>query len=117
MVLPVLAAIGITEGVWIAVTGLLELVSWIVGIVLVSFAVRDTVTKVEEGQQQSSQDTTIQAILARTDITQAQKESLIKDYLNLQTKPWWESITGNMGAMAMIIAGIIGTAYVLGKRR
>jgi hypothetical protein len=117
MVLPVLAALGITEAVWIAVTGLLTLVSWIVGIVFVSFAVRDTVTKISEGGEQASQDTTIQAILARTDITAAQKEELIKKYLNLQEKPWWESITGNMGAMVMIIAGILGTAYILGQRK
>ncbi len=117
MVHPALAALGISATVWTKVIGLITWLAHVAGIVFVAFAVRDTVTKVTEGVEQGSQDKTVQNILNRTDLTAVQKEELIKKYLNLQEKPWWEELTGNMGAMAMIIAGILGTAYLLGSRR
>lgn len=116
MVLPAfLAALGLTEAVWIAVLGIIRLLSWIGGIVLVSSYIRDAVTKVTEEQVTATQNDTIETILARTDLTAAQKEALIRQYLNLQDTGFFDNL--DTGKIILIAAGILGLAYVLGGKK
>ncbi len=105
----VLAALGITPAVWMAVLGAIRLISWIIGIVYVSSYVRDTVTGVVEGQTAASQDATIEAILARTDLTSEQKKMLIQEYLDslaAKAKPI------DYAKYALYAAAILAVAYV-----
>lgn len=111
MVLPVLAALGITEAVWIAVLGAIRLISWILGIVYVSSYVKDTATGITEAQEQASQDATIEAILARIDLTSAQKSELIQAYLDSldKAKPI------DYATYALYAVGLLAAAYVIGQ--
>lgn len=110
-----LLALGLTEAVWIAVLGIIRLLSWIAGIVLVSSYVRDAVTKVTEEQVTATQNDTVEAILARTDLTAAQKEAMIRQYLDLQDKGFFDDIT--IEKAILIAAGLLGLAYVLGGNK
>lgn len=117
MVLPVLAALGITETVWIAVLGAIRLISWIIGIVYVTSYVKDTTTQVVEGQEQASQDATIEAILARTDISSSEKSALIQAYLSsIEAKgatDWGKTV---LYAVAILAAAYIATSVIGGKK-
>ena len=116
MVLPAfLVGLGLTEAVWITVLGIIRLLSWLAGIVLVTSYVRDSVTKTTEEQVTETQNDTIETILARTDLTAAQKEALIRQYLNLQEPGFFDNLT--IEKAALIAAAILGAAYVLGQRR
>lgn len=112
VLLPALAALGITEGVWFAVLGAIRLISWILGIVYVSSYVRDTVTQVTEGQEQASQDQTIEQILVRTDITAAQKKELIDAYLTTQAG---KAKPVDYVTYAFYAVAILAAAYIVGQ--
>lgn len=60
---------------------LIRLIAWLSSVVLVSSYVRDIVTKQSEEGIQTSQDATVENILNNQDLTDAQKEALIKDYI------------------------------------
>ncbi len=114
MPLPVvLAALGITPAVWMAVLGAIRLISWIIGIVYVSSYVKDTVTGITEGQEQAGQDQTIEGILARTDLTAEQKKDLIIAYL--EEKAGTEAKPRDWTTTALYLVSIIAGAYVLGQ--
>lgn len=118
MVLPaVIAALGITEAVWLIVVPVLRTISWIIGIVWVSSYVRDTVTQVVEGSTAASQDATIEAILARTDIGSSEKLALIQAYLStIEAKgatDWSKTI---LYAVAILAAAYIATSVIGGKK-
>lgn len=114
--LPVfLAGLGITEAVWLAVLGVIRLLSWLAGIVMIGSYVRDSVTKITEEQIADTQNDTVETILARTDLTAAQKEALIRQYLNLQEPGFFDNLT--IEKAALIAVAILGVAYVLGRQK
>ena len=72
MVAPVVAA---------GAMALIRLIAWLSSVVLVSSYVRDIATKTAEEGIQTSQDETVERILNNEDLTNSQKETLIKEYI------------------------------------
>lgn len=109
VIVPIAEALGITEAVWLAILGLLRLISWVLGIGYVSAKVTELGTGVVAGTTQKSQDATIEGILTRTDITAAQKKDLIDAYLATQAGKQ----KGTDWAQTLLIAvGILAAAYL-----
>lgn len=84
MVLPILAAIGITDAIWIAVMALVRYLAVWGGRAFIAYEVIDLVSSTVETAQQVSQDNTITGIQQDTTLTPEQKDARIKQYLQIQ---------------------------------
>ncbi len=109
-----LVGLGLTEAVWLAVLGVIRLISWLAGIVLVSSYVRDAITKVSEEKIEETRNDAIDDILNDPTLTPEQKENLIRQYLNLGKPGFFDEL--DTGKIVLIAAVILGAAYVLRGR-
>jgi len=108
MVLPaVLAGLGLTEAVWIAIMGIIRLIAWITGIVFIASYTRDVVIKVKEADIVADQNSCVEAVLARTDLTADQKRALAEDCISKPAIDWQTT--------ALYAIGILAGAYILGQ--
>lgn len=103
----ILAAVGLTEAVWIAVMGIIRLITWAASIVFVASYVRDAVTKVKEADIVTEQNTCVEAVLARTDLTSVEKNTLAEKCISKPATDWITT--------ALYAVGILAGAYIIGK--
>lgn len=111
MVLPAaLVALGLTEAAWIAVSGVVRLIAYLLSAVLIGSYVRDVVTKTKEADVQVSEDETVQEIINNPGLTQEQKTEALRNYLGLKDG-------SNTGIYVLGAAALLGAAYFLSQRR
>jgi hypothetical protein len=111
MALPaILAALGLTEAVWLAIMGTIRLIAWLGSIVYVASYVRDAVTKIKEADVAIEQNNCIESVLSRTDLTPEQKKQMAEQCISTETKPT------DWGMFALGLVGLLGVAYVLGRK-
>ncbi len=109
-----LIGLGLTEAVWLAVLGIVRLISWLTGIVLVSSYFRDAITKVTEEKVEETRSDVVEDILSDPTLTPEQKEAMIRQYLDLAKPGFFDEL--DTGKIVLIAAVILGAAYVLRGR-
>jgi hypothetical protein len=107
MALPaILLSLGLTQGVWIAVMGLIRLITYVGGVVYVGSYVRDAVTKTKEADIVADRNDCVEAVLVRTDLSSTEKTALAEKCVKDAVGTDWEKII-------LYTVGILATAYVL----
>jgi hypothetical protein len=110
MVAPVIAA---------GAMALIRLIAWLSSVVMVSSYVRDIATQNSEENIQVSQDATVEEILNNDDLSDSQKENLVKKYIEGNSSGSEGSGYSDEDLKKYAVLGFLalGALSVLGGRR
>ena len=97
-----LAALGLTEAVWLAVLSLIRIIASWGSILYIAGYVRDTLTGQNEENIQESRDDNIEAILNRPDLSPETKAKLIEEYLKTSSGNGFKTETLITGAIILV---------------